>query len=70
MDKKIMEEINANIEEIWHRLEGIEHFLQEITMNGIFGRDVEESIVAIARALNKNFAAKYKEIENIDPAKV
>jgi len=70
MSEKKLEEINGNIEEIWHRLEGIEHFIRQIAEEGILGSEIEESIVSIARSLNKDFDKKYKYFENMNPEEV
>ena len=53
--------IDSHLETIWQRLEGIEHYLQEIAEYGVLGREVEEAIIAIARSISKPLDAKYKE---------
>lgn len=70
MKENKLEEINCNIEEIWHRLDGIDHSLREISQYGILSSEIQDSIVAIARALNKDFDEKYKEMEKAIAGKV
>ena len=62
--------IDTHLETIWQRLEGIEHYLQEIADHGVLGREVEEAIVAIARSVSKPFDEKYKEMLNQEAGKV
>ena len=70
MNEKQIDEINNNLEEIWHRLDIIAHFIQEIGTYGIIGNEIEESLTAIARALNKDYDKKLKELEESIGAKV
>ena len=67
---KEIKQINTNLENIYIRLDGIEHFIQEIAMYGIIGNEIRESIVAIARSLNKDFDKELKEMEDSPGAKV
>lgn len=60
-----LEKMNNNLEEIWHRLEGIEHFVREIAEHGILDNEIHNCIVAIARAQNKELDKKYKELEKV-----
>ena len=53
--------IDTHLETIWQRLEGIEHYLQEIAEHGVLSREVEDAIIAIARSISKPLDAKYKE---------
>lgn len=60
MDEKQFEKLNGNIEEINHRLEGIEYWLREIGENGILGREVEDAIIYLARSFSKELDDEYK----------
>ena len=63
MNEKQFEKLNANLEDIWHKLENIEHWIMQLSEYGIFSREVEEAIVAIARAQSKDFDEKCKQWE-------
>jgi len=67
---KEIKKINNNLEEIWHRLDSIQYFIREISDHGILGREIEECIIAIARAQNKELDKKYKEFEKSKDAEV
>jgi hypothetical protein len=70
MDEKQFEKLNSNIDEIWHKLEGIEHWLSEISEHGILSREIEYAIIAIARAQSKELDEEYKKQLNMKPCKV
>lgn len=70
MDKKQFERLNGNLEEIWHKLSGIEYFLRMIAEDGVLRREIEESIIAIARSQSKELDKKYKDLENAIAGKV
>jgi len=56
-----IEEINENLEVIWQRLEGIEHYLHMIAEDGVLGREIEEAIVAIGRSVSKPLDEQYRQ---------
>lgn len=65
-----LKEINNNLEEIWHRLDTIQYYIRDIAEHGIIETEIKDSIIAIARALNKKFDKEWKNMENSPGAKV
>lgn len=59
-----LERMNSNLEEIWHNLNDIQHFIQVISDSGLFNREVFESIISIARAQSREFNETYIQQEN------
>lgn len=59
--KKIIE----NLDSINCRLTDIEHFIREISEHGVLGREVEDAIIAMARAQSKELDEEYKKQLNM-----
>ena len=70
MNESQIDGINRNLENIFYKLEGIEHFLREISEEGILGREIEDAIISVARSISKELDERYKIQENQESSEV
>jgi len=65
----LMERLNGNVEEIWHKLDLVAHSLQEISESG-FDQEVGDALISLARAHSKDYDKKIKKMEEAVAGKV
>lgn len=62
----LLERINGNIEEVWHKLDLVAHYLDELSES----REFEDAIIYLARAHSKEYDMKCKAVEDAVAGKV